>query len=316
MLHVAFLGVGQAAFHHAQVVLQLGHKPVVAANRDPNSPRLRRFLELVPRIRLDTVNNILSDGSVDAIISCLSWDENSKILPKLLGTPRPVLIEKPPSLEANLLERALRETSFASNKVVAYNRRSYETTNHLKKRLKDGGLKGIEVTISEELQHHVNRHGEAILPHLMAFSSSHALDLILYLFGIPRIQKVYRHCKGQFTSCHALMETPSGVPIWLSLNADDPSPAGIRCRFEDGTAWHLAPLETLSVYQGHEVLPPTNEIPFRRYKPQLRQQYFVDPSFKPGFLAQMKTFLEGSYSALPSLDESVELLRLIEQLRG
>ena len=36
------------------------------------------------------------------------------------------------------------------------------------------------------------------------------------------------------------------------------------------------------------ILEPTKEMPLRRYVPSLKEEYFEDASFKPGFLSQAK----------------------------
>lgn len=318
-MRVGFLGTGHIACEHAKVVLALGHQIVAGSARAPGSPRWARFKALAPEARFVADGEaLLRAEDVDVVIACLNWNVTQTWLERLLACTKPVLIEKPASLELHPLKVAVeRFSENLQNKRVAYNRRFYEPVRALKERLTAGGLKSAEVTISEHIDHHVKRYGREIVPHILLFASSHILDLVLFLFQPVRVARVYGHEEdgesAPFVSFNIVLETETGIPIWLSLNANDPSPVGIRCRFDDGSTWHLAPLEVLRIYKGFEIIPATAKTNIRQHTPILVEEVVADSQFKPGFLSQMDAFLNGTFKEAATLEELVELLELVEE---
>lgn len=91
---------------------------------------------------------------------------------------------------------------------------------------------------------------------------------------------------------------------------------GLRCRFDDGTTWHLSPIETLRVYDGYEVSQPEPGVRIRRYLPHVRETVEADARLKPGFVEQMGAFLSGREGDLAEIGQSAALLRLIETIRA
>jgi len=89
---------------------------------------------------------------------------------------------------------------------------------------------------------------------------------------------------------------------------------GLRCLFDDGTAWELSPLETLTVYNGLDVQPPTPQRNIRNYTPRVEARYEVDASLKPGCHAQMTAFLSGEYGPGATVEDAMAVLELIASL--
>lgn len=318
-MKIGFLGAGNVALEHARAAVALGHLPAAACALGEDSPRWKRFREAFPQARfVKDGRALLEDPSLDSIVSCLPWDRNEDWLDAILACPRPVLMEKPAALSSVRLLASLAKKRPAALKAVGYNRRFYEPVRRLRARLAEGGLKSVEVLISEDIAQHAARH-PGVLRALEVFSS-HTFDLALFLFGPLSAVKIYPFKGGPkdggFVSRHALLETAVGIPVWLALNANDPSPAGLRCRFDDGTTWHLSPIETLRIFDGYEVQTAREGRRIRRYLPHVRECVEADAHLKPGFPEQLKAFLSGETGTLASVDESVPLLRLIETLRG
>jgi predicted dehydrogenase len=320
-MRLGFLGAGAVALEHARAAQALGHEPAAAAVRSGSSPRWAEFVALFPSARrVEDGRALLADPSLDAFVACLPWDETERWLEALIAVPKPVLIEKPAALSSAAVQRALsRAAGVAALKAVGYNRRFYEPVRRMKARLAEGGLKAVEVVGSEDVGRQVERHGAAIVPHLEAFSS-HLLDLAQFLLGPLTVVKRYAAAAGAkdhgFQSRHALLETRAGIPVWLALNGGDPSPVGLRCRMDDGTTWHLSPLETLHVYDGFETLRAEEGRRIRRYVPRIRETVEADAHLKPGFVEQLRAFTRGEAGTLGTLQESADLLRLIEALRA
>ncbi|OGR98196.1 MAG: hypothetical protein A2V88_03570 [Elusimicrobia bacterium RBG_16_66_12] len=318
-MKIGLLGAGSVALHHALAAAHLGHQVAAASSLSADSPRWKRFHEAFSDARfVADGHDLFSDESLDAVVSCLPWDRTEEWLDAILASPRPVLMEKPAALSSARLITALENPRPAALKAVAYNRRFYEPVRRLRERLAKGGLKSAEVLISEDISQHEARH-PGVMKALEVFSS-HTFDLALFLFGPLSAVKVYSHGGGPkdagFVSRHALLETAAGLPVWLTLNANDPSPVGLRCRFDDATTWHLSPIETLRVYDGYEVQPAQPGVHIRRYLPHVRETVEADARLKPGFVEQMGAFLSGQKADLADIGQSVALLRLIESLRS
>lgn len=318
---IGVLGTGTAAWHHVVAARNLGHDVVAGVATSPASPRWRAFKEIAPEAEFVADGEaLLADPDVDAFIAALPWRTTAEWTTRLLCCPKPMLIEKPLGLDAASVERALaRADAVPDNKLVGYNRRFYAVVATLRERLARGGLKSIQVTISEEIGRQVERHGPEVIPNLLAFSSSHMLDLMLHVFGPLRVVRLYGHAETgyprPFRSLNGLLETDDGIPLAFSLNANDPSPAGIRCLFDDHTTWHLSPLETLMVFEGHDVVETKPGSQIRRYMPKIAQAFDEPTGEKPGFSAQMKEFLSGEFSLGATPAQSLGLHKFIETLQ-
>ncbi|MHA1538360.1 MAG: Gfo/Idh/MocA family oxidoreductase [Alphaproteobacteria bacterium] len=322
MKRVGLIGIGAAARHHAAAVEAAGAKVLAACARRADSPNWASLAAVAPEMRrLPGPQEVLDDPQIEVVVACLPWDVMPDWLERLTASPKPVLIEKPIGLTASATRDVLaRRVGRRGLKMVGYNRRFYAPVARLRQRLSQGGLKAAEIVICEDIPSQIARHGEAIVENLLAFSSAHALDLALHLLGSVRPvavtgQRGEREA-GEFTSFNGLLETETKIPVALALNANDPSPAGIRCRFDDGTAWHLSPLEVLSVYRGTDVEPPTPDFNVRRYTPKRVERILATANLKPGFGEQMKAFLSGRPGPAATLEDGLRVLELIEALHA
>lgn len=322
MQRVGLIGIGPAARHHAAAVEAVGAKVLVACALRTDSPNWSSLAAIAPEMRqLPDPQAVLDDPRIEAVVACLPWDVMPDWLERLAASPKAVLIEKPIGLAAAATRDVLaRRVRHGGLKIVGYNRRFYEPVARLRERLSQGGLKAVEIVISEDIPSQIARHGEAIVEHLLAFSSAHALDLALHLLGPLRPVALTAQRgtgdAGEFTSFNGLLETDTDIPVTLALNANDPSPAGIRCRFDDATAWHLSPLEVLSVYRGTDVEPPSPEFNVRRYTPKLVEQILASATLKPGYAGQMEAFLSGRPGPAASPEDGLRVLELIEALHA
>ena len=320
-LRIGFLGVGKVALEHTLALKALGHEAAAGCATHIGSPRWRSFVAVAAGARFESDGEVLVKApDIDAIVSCLPWNVTEAWLPRLLATPKPVLIEKPIALSSQAAEAALSTPGIKShNKIVGFNRRFYTPVQQLKKRLGQGGLKAVEINISETLQRLYARYGPEMIARAVIYSSSHILDTAIYLLGSLTPVRVYGYEeKGYpqpFRSLTALLETKENLPVTLSINADNPVPVGLRLYFDDKTTWHLSPMERLVAYQGYEVVETTPEVKIQKFMPKPFFESVADSSLKPGFLEQMRAFTMGEgreIAATPA--ESVKLLRFIELL--
>ena len=321
-MQIGFLGVGTIARDHTDVLHALGHEVYAGCATSVDSPRWLDFKSIAPQARFEHDGHaILNNPNIDAVVVCLPWNVTESWLPELLTTPKPVLVEKPAALSSTAVARALaHHDTYLDNKYIGFNRRFYQTVQSLKERVSQGGVKSVEITISETVEGLSETYGPEIIDHILVYSSSHTLDTAVYLLGSLRPVKMYRHPDSgyarAFQSIAGILETDQGSPVFLSIMADNPAPMGIRIYFDDRTTWHLSPLERLVAYKGYEVMEPTSEVKIRRYYPKPFLEINEDANFKPGFLRQMEAFTEGQgqqISATPV--EYLELLKLVETIQ-
>ena len=319
-LRVGIIGIGRAGLQHARAVIACGHTVAVAAAKSPDSSNIESFTSAAPDARIVTgFEAVLDDDSLDALVVALPWQTTPPLLLRLLANEKPMLIEKPIGLNANSIDAVLQTGgTHPDGKLIGFNRRYYGTAERLRGRLSEGGLKAVHMTISEDLGRQERAHGSEIIPHLLTFSSAHTLDLALHLLGALAIVKLYSRAEksGAFTSINGLLETAEGVPVHLTLNASDPSPAGIRFLFDDHTAWSLSPLEMLSIFDRYEISEISPRSKIRRYMPHVAEIIDEPVDFKPGFVTQMAVFLSGDFGPGASVADALATQRFIDQLRA
>ena len=317
---LGFLGAGHMARSHAAAAVVLGAEITAGCTAREDSPNWDEFKKIAPHARYMTDGEaLIADDTVDAVVACLPWDVMPQWAERLMKAPGPVLMEKPIGFDAN--EARAQAEAFAAtlgNKLVGYNRRFYETVILLRERVKRGGLKAVRVVIAESIESQVERHGRDILTHLVSFCSAHTLDLMLHILGPLRPVAAAPFPEtgeaAPFVSLNGMLATQEGIPVALALNADEPVNTGMCCLFDDGTAWELSPLETLTVYNGLDVQPPTPQRNIRNYTPRVEARYEADASLKPGCRDQMTAFLSGEYGPGARVDDAVAVLALIASL--
>ncbi|MDP6781756.1 MAG: Gfo/Idh/MocA family oxidoreductase [Alphaproteobacteria bacterium] len=317
---LGFLGAGPMARAHGAAAVALGAEIAAVCTAREDSPNWDEFKKITPHARHMTDGEALfADDAVDAVVACLPWDVMPQWAVRLMETPKPVLMEKPIGFDADEARvQAEAVTATLGNKLVGYNRRFYETVIRLRERVEQGGLKAVRVVISESVESQIERHGRDIVAHLVPSCSAHTLDLMVHIFGpLHPVALAPFPEKGKaapFVSFNGVLATAENVPVTFSLNADDPANTGMRCLFDDDTAWELSPLETLTVYKGLDIEPPTSQENIRRYSPQVEARHGVDASIKPGCRDQMAAFLSGKYGPGATVDDAVAVLDLMASL--
>lgn len=321
-LRIAVLGAGTIGKEHAAAAIGLGHRVVAGSATSEASPRWRAFRAVAPHARFErNPEDLLEAPDVDAVVAALPWDVMEQWLPRLLSTPKAVLLEKPIALSAASVRRATQSPgAVLANKFVGYNRRFYSPVGELRKRLRTGGLKAAEITISETVERLASRYGPGIVPHVLVYSSCHTLDLALHLFGPLTPIRIRSHRDAgyadSFQSFNGLLETTGGIPVAMAINADAAVAMGVRCYFSDRTVWHLSPLERLVIYRGYQVLEPGPESRIRRYVPQAIREVDVAGEGKPGLTEQMRAFTSGEGQQIAAtVPQAIQLLEFLECLQ-
>ena len=326
---VAFVGCGKIAHFHADSLRYLGIK-ISAVCGTTRSKHANAFAAKygVKNIYDDAVTLAYAEKP-DAFWIVVSWNAVHRLLLPMLKIGTPCFFEKPVALSSAFLENVIGEIpSFIPNARVGYNRRFYDFVPKIKRYIEQLGLRAAEVHIPEQTQTMSSGMKESLLPYLWLYSSSHLLDLLLYLVGPLEVVTLVHGSdsdktrNGYLASCHALLTAVrSNAPVHLSVEWDTPQNAGLTL-YCGNLRIVVSPLEHMRIYKGLKITESSSAKPIRDFEPILIEEEYVDLSFKPGFLLQTADFLEtmlvhpGSASCGCTLDQALSLTRLCEHLSG
>lgn len=291
MLRFGFIGCGNVARYHADVVRALGHDVRAVAAR-ANSPRMDSFAhEYQINHKFDDWRSMLGQGGLDAVIMATSWDQTGSLAQGVIQSGLPVLIEKPLALTSQKVQEILESTrKFHDQVMIGFNRRFYDFVPRLKEMIATYPLLSVELHCPDSFQRNLKEYGEALREHILIYKTSHWLDLLMYLLGDVRMVAMYRRI-GVPPAYNGILEASGNIPVHFHANFDAPSQVSLTLIFESFIC-QLGPMEVLRIYEGISVAEETREVPYRRYEPKLKEEQSTDSHYKPGFLNQIRHFVD------------------------
>ena len=288
-IRLGVVGAGQISSHHIKAALDNGFVLDSICAKD-NSHRAQLLgSEFGFRKSCKTFEDFLNQ-EVDAYLVLTKSSVQVSIARNLLSKEKPILIEKPVSL--NPLEiKSLHKADVNDNIVVGYNRRNFSSTKKLKSILNDLPTYAFQVNVPE-LAANASPKSE-VIEQMILENSVHVFDLAFFLFGKPISWKIHAlnsdskmfaryvdwECSDTRTGS---MFVTIGVPDNWSISVYSP-----------GNRFVLSPLEVFSHYSEIELVAATSNRPNKLYIPKASQGWSpdeVDVRFKAGFQAQMKDF--------------------------
>jgi len=323
-LRFVFIGCGKVAHFHADVVCAHGHKIVAVAARK-ESKNINVFADKYNiKSRYSDFKLLLDEQKPDAVIVCVSWNQTRKIIKEIIQYGYPVLVEKPISLSSKESQEIYDQTIDNTGKVlVGYNRRFYDFIPNLKQAILEQHLYSVQLVLPEA-KPLLKSKSSSIEDHMLAYKSSHWLDLLIYLLG--DIEVLYMHnssrTAAKYESYHGLLTTSkTRVPIHYISDFNTFQNISITFVF-DQSVWKFSPLEVLSIYNRLDKIDPTIEIPIRQYSPNLEKKIYTNLDYKPGFYNQMDYFINycilGKYQEFEigaTLKQTIESTKLAEAIQ-
>lgn len=317
-----FVGCGNIAYYHADVILAHGHQIIGVATR-PNSQTIDSFSKKYQIKNIyDNFHEMLKELKPDAVVLCTSWDQTEKIVSEVVSYGLPVLVEKPIALSSGRLKVIIEEVGdLSQNVLVGYNRRFYDFIPNLKEAISELELLSVQLNLPEAVVY-LSKQYPSVQNYILIFMSSHWLDLVLYLLGQLRVVEMQstKNKDGIVFSYNGLLKTINGeIPIHYQSNFDSPQQISIGFSFTN-SFWELSPVENLSIYNILERIEPTKECPIRRYIPKLEKKLQTNFTFKPGFYNQMKYFIDRYLNNDPNLNfgctlvDALKVTLLCEQI--
>jgi predicted dehydrogenase len=286
---LAIIGTGNIANFHCHAFKKAGFEISHAAG-SPNSKNITAFGKYhnIKKIYANPYDVLKHHSEWDVILLAPPIEKNFDYLDQVIQISKPTLIEKPVAINPESLSSFSRSSHEFIR--VAYNRRFYSTVQ----RAKEFISKEDVLSARMELPERVNETGNYYAVHA---NSAHGIDLLYYLFKDIKVLNNY-HLKEDLGR-HVILESENGVLINLLLNWNAPSNFQISLETRDKKL-EIKPFEDSRVFQGMDVIEPSDELPLRRYEPKIIESVSSFPQknnlVKPGFLEQameMKGMLEG-----------------------
>tara|TARA_E500000331_G_scaffold358610_1_gene427472 strand:- start:6197 stop:7159 length:963 start_codon:yes stop_codon:yes gene_type:complete len=224
-----------------------------------------------------------------------------------------LLIEKPGDISIKKLEEISTKSRLNNSKVfVAYNRRFYASINNLvKEARKDGGITSLNFEFTEWVHTFgPDTHSIEALNHWVLSNSSHVIDTVFYLIGMPKSittqvsgkNKIRWHPSGSIFT--GIGKSKNNIPFSYHANWKGPGRWSIEV-ITNKRRFYLKPMEKLLEQNIGSVTLNELEI-----------DDSLDLQFKPGLYLQTKAFLEHNYTDLLDIEDQIDSMKIYAKIAG
>jgi predicted dehydrogenase len=294
-MKIGFIGCGNIASYHADVLVDLGHR-IQAVTYRSNTRRAQKFAEDygVGSLFADSDwRRMVQEEALDALWVLPSWDQIDLMFQEVIEAGIPAFFEKPIALNASKIGRVIDKysNSYLSKYQVGYNRRFYDVAKKARKAVCEEDIIFVSVNIPEP----VDRENHHRLDYVIFENSSHVLDLKSFVLDCYNYKDIQVRRVDRLRSGRDYWATyeMNSIPVLLKSIWNIPENFSISIYTESNRIYRLSPLERLSVIEGFDIKEPTKERPIRSYDPKtIYSEYVTDDGFKPGFKEQASRFLK------------------------
>ena len=164
-----------------------------------------------------------NDGGVDAIVVATSAHLNGVVAHEAVSSGKPILVEKPPAMSLQELERLTGTADRSGSRViVAFNRRfNGLIRSALDAVLQDGPVIQIVAEFHKDIHDFTDdpRFSPDIMDYMLLESPIHAVDLVTHIADSPvsQVHSVVGRVASQYRDVHAaLIEFENGVVCQFS----------------------------------------------------------------------------------------------------
>jgi predicted dehydrogenase len=317
---VGLIGVGEISYWHLRALRAAGLDISGVATR-PESNRTKSFAEQhgISRVYADWHALLADKTSWDGLVIATPVEGTLDILREAIALGKPILVEKPVAHSADSIMELL---PLANDLVlVGYNRRYYRTTRIAKEFVAAGGPLLAHLSLPEGITVMARPDGKSYL-YPFYDNSSHGIDMLCFIFGalvVASVQAV-KFPSGPIAGFAATLKSQRGdvidilgnwgTPANFALSLDRP-----KKRIE------MRPFELLTVYEGMDVVSPTDDFPIRRYVPKVVERVTLDEidlREKPGFVGQAEEFaamMDGHSPVIgATLEQAGEVMNLCQRI--
>jgi predicted dehydrogenase len=281
---LGIIGAGSIVRTHLDAALRVGFVPSGICGRNSSEKARQISCEIESLAYFDSFES-MREIELDALLIAVPPESSLEVLENALKLEIPILIEKPVALSSEHLREFANHD--CSRVIVGFNRRHYSSVSAFKSRILsfESGLIKIDIPeLSWESE------SNSMMRKSMLFENSvHVFDLVNYVFDQIVPLEVNRITDSEGTKYAILsFKTKRGFIGDISIAFGTPENISIKV-WSNQSNIELNPLEIYSEYSDIIGIPPSLEIPFKRYVKQSSQEWKMglnDQIAKPGFVEQ------------------------------
>lgn len=311
MIKVAIVGAGAMASEHARAFAALPEVKVMGVHSRTRERASQLAQEFDIPIVADDISALRAETEADLVVVTVPELAANAVAKACFQEDWSVLLEKPAGYDLVDAEDIAAAAEGNSNPVmVGFNRRFYSGVSAILKDVESRDeLRYVRIQDQQSYaEARLHNHPEVVVERFMYANSIHVIDMMRAL------------CRGEISKVTPVMpwqgEGTEVVLIHVAFESGDTAlyeglwqgPGPWACALSTPSRrWLLQPLERASFQNAGERTQNTVELDK------------ADVDFKPGFLRQAEAVVarvRGGESAVVSLDESLETMRLINRMFG
>jgi len=264
---------------------------ITAVSNRPGSKRLHEFAarHSIPRV-FDDWHSMLEHPDLWDGLAISTWpDATPDILSAAMTLKVPILVEKPVAWNSARLRLLCAQPH--DRVFVGYNRRFYPSVQAAHDEARQGPPLLAHLSLPKDvIVPDVPDPKGSYLWNFFESVSALGLDLTRFVLGNLRVDAVsrLRNEVGNIAGLAAVLSTERGDVVQVTSSWNTAANFSLTL-YRPKRRLELLPFEVASLYEGMEVLPPTDDHPVRRYVPKLVKKTMldgIDLREKPGFVAE------------------------------
>ena len=278
------IGASPIVIFHIKALKEVGLEPIAIASSNVDSTTIEKFaLENNIAKHYSDWKKMLRDEVFDGILIASRIESTIAILHESIKYNVPILVEKPISFDSDSLRKIIES---AHDKImVGYNRRFYKTIRHIKKIIDEKKEIVLAYMVTPET------------PTIRKFfdNTSHSIDMLRFIFGeiqINFVKKIISEGKIRGVVATFITEQNDIIQFIGNWGASDNFSLST---YIGKRKLELRPFEELNIYEGMDIVEPTDESPIRKYIPRMTESIKlenIDSKIKPGFFQQASEFAQ------------------------
>lgn len=281
---LGIVGAGSVVRSHLDAGYRAGFIPTSICGRGASKNALQISSEIETLNYCESFESLL-ETEIDALLIAVTPESSIEVLQEGVKLGIPILIEKPVGLTSKQFQN-LADID-CSRVLVGFNRRHYSSVSTFKTKVSamPSGLIKVDIPeLSWEAQ-----TSNALRKRMLFENSVHVFDLINYIFGEVEPIEVSKISDSEGTK-YAILTFKTKFNFVGSVSLSFGTPENISMSvWSNQINVELNPLEFYKEYTSILGLPPTSEIPFKRYVKSPNQAWSLsisDQVSKPGFVEQ------------------------------
>ena len=317
-INILVVGSGYMALEYIKVLSTMGINIEVVGRGEKNlailknkyqnivthSGGIERFIE---NNKIEKFTNVLNLVNVEGL-----YQTTLMLIKK---GAKNILIEKPGALTIDELKNLKNESINRNCKIlIAYNRRFYDSVNSLVEQTKlDGGIKNVHFEFTEWVHTiDINQYPKKVLEKWVFGNSSHVLDTVFHLIGIPLKMESYVYGKDMI-EWH-----PSGSIFVGSGVSDNKIPFTYNSNWNSAGRWSIE----VNTMMRKFYLCPMEKLKFQN-KGEIHIKEFIQnevvserDEYKHGIYNMINAYFMECFEKFVTLEEQIKRFEIYAKISG